>query len=228
MDGQRGTATRHGVELLAGHLLIETGPVDHGAWNYMPVLGWLQRQRFRLILKLIGSQRFGDLLEIGYGSGLFAPELVHHCDRYSGIDIHEKNQDVERVLGSIGISSVLHAGSVSAMPLEDNSVDCMVAVSVFEFVDDIVSACEEMVRVLRPNGQALVTVTGDSPVLDLGLKLVTGESADDDFADRRSHIDEAIQESFVIDRIVGFPRFSVLGIQMYRAFGLSARPELTT
>jgi ubiquinone/menaquinone biosynthesis C-methylase UbiE len=106
----------------------------------------------------------------------------------------------------------------------DNSIDCMVAMSVFEFIDDLDSACEEMIRVLRPNGQAFITATGDSPALDLGLKLMTGESADDDFADRRARVETAIREHFVIDRVVGFPRFSVLGIQVYRAFGLRARP----
>lgn len=219
-----GTVARGGVELLAEHLLVETGPVDHAAWNYRPILGWLQRQRFRLVLELIGSQHFGNLLEIGYGSGLFAPELARHCDRYSGIDIHEKNRDVEQALRSVGIAADLSAGSASTMALADNSIDCMVAVSVFEFIDDLDSACEAMVRALRPNGRAFITATGDSPVLDLGLKLMTGESADDDFADRRARVETAIREHFVIDTIVGFPRFSVLGVQVYRAFGLRVRP----
>ena len=169
MSGNGATVTRGGVELLAEHLLIRTGPVDHGAWNYRPVLGWLQRQRFRMIVKLIGSRRFGDLLEIGYGSALFAPELIRRCDRYVGIDIHQKNKDVERVLESVGLSSVLHAGSVSAMPLESNSIDCMVAVSVFEFVEDIELACEEMVPSATPERPSVrhcygrLTIVGSRP-----------------------------------------------------------------
>ena len=224
MTGRRGTVTRNGIELLAEHLLITTGPVDHGAWNYRPVLGWQQRQRFRLILKLMDNRRFGHLLEVGYGSGLFAPELVKHCDRYIGIDTHTKNANVAEVLGSVGVSSDLRVGSASAMPFEENSVDCVIAVSVLEFVDDIVATCEEVVRVLRPGGRAFVTVTGDSRLLDLGLKVATGESADEDFADRRSHVEAAIQEHCAIGGVAGFPRFSVFGTQVYRAFDLGVPP----
>jgi len=215
----RGTVTRNGVELLAEHLLIATGPVDHGAWNYRPVLGWQQRQRFRMIKGLMGDQRFGDLLEIGYGSGVFAPELVKHSDRYTGIDIHGKNDEVAAVLDSVGIASDLLVGTALAMPFEDDSVDCVVAVSVLEFVDDIMATCKEIARVLHPRGRAYVTATGDSPILDLGLKIATGESADGDFAERRSDVEGAIRENFLIDRVVGFPRVR-LGIQMYRAFDL--------
>ena len=218
MSDTRGTVTRGGVELLSEHLLIATGPVDHGAWNYRPLLGWLQRQRFRLIAGLMGDRRFGDLLEIGYGSGLFAPELMRRCDRYFGIDIHEMSDEVEQVLDSVGLAADLHSASASAMPLEDDSVDCIVAVSVLEFLDDLEAACEEMVRVLRPNGSIFVTVTGDSPVLDVGLRLMTGESAQADFADRRSSVEAAIRRNFAIDRAVSFPSF---GVKMYRALCLS-------
>lgn len=218
------TVTRNGVELLAKHLLVVTGPVDHGDWNYRPILGWQQRQRFRMVKRLMGDLRFGHLLEIGYGSGVFAPELARHCGRYTGIDIHRKNAEVTAVLNSVGIASDLLAGSASYMPFEDNSVDCVIAVSVLEFVDDIEATCREVARVLHPDGRAFVTVTGDSPILDLGLKIATGESADEDFADRRSHIEDAIRESFVIERVVGFPRVR-LGIQMYRAFDLRVLPK---
>jgi SAM-dependent methyltransferase len=220
MTNGEGTVTLNGVELLAEHLLIATGPVDHGAWNYRPVLGWQQRQRFRMIRKLMGDHRFGDLLEIGYGSGVFAPELVKHCDRYTGIDIHGKNAEVAEVLDSVGIASDLLVGSASAMPFEDNSVDCVVAASVLEFVDDIMATCQEIARVLHPKGRAYVTITGDSPILDLGLKIATGESADEDFAERRSHLEDAVRKNFLVDRVVGFPRVSMLGIRVYEAFDL--------
>ena len=67
-------------------------------------------------------------------------------------------------------------------------------------------------------------MTGDSRLLDLGLKVATGESADEDFADRRSHVEAAIQEHFAIGGVAGFPRFSVFGTQVYRAFDLGVPP----
>lgn len=219
------TVRRSGVEMLPAHLLLETGPFDHGAWNCKPVLGWQQRQRFRLIARLIGDRHFGEILEIGYGSGVFAPELVQHCDRYVGLDVHQKNTEVAAVLGSVGIEADLRVGSASAMPIPDDSVDGVVGVSVLEFVDDIVATCEEISRVLRPDGRAFLTVTGDSPILDLALRIITGESADKDFADRRAHLEQTVRNTLVAERTLRFPRIAVLGIQVYQAFSMKPSPE---
>jgi 2-polyprenyl-3-methyl-5-hydroxy-6-metoxy-1,4-benzoquinol methylase len=82
------------VDLLAQHQLLPTGPVDHANWNYLPVIGVIQRLRFRLIARLMGGRRFESLLEIGYGSGIFMPELARHAQRLAGVDIHARHVEV--------------------------------------------------------------------------------------------------------------------------------------
>ena len=46
--------------------LIKTGPVDHADWNYKPLLGWIQRERFQLAQTLLPRKPVPRLLEIGY------------------------------------------------------------------------------------------------------------------------------------------------------------------
>jgi len=73
---------------LPEHDLRKTGPVDEADWNYRPVLNYISRQRFELVLELLDETPAHDLLEIGYGSGVFAPELARRTKSLWGIDIH--------------------------------------------------------------------------------------------------------------------------------------------
>src|SRR6185437_4331790 len=51
-----------GLRLLPVKDLITTGPVDHADWNYKPVLGWIERQRFKLALFMIPARTRGAVL----------------------------------------------------------------------------------------------------------------------------------------------------------------------
>lgn len=209
-----------GVSLLPNDLLVRTGPVDHAIWNYSGLLGAIQRRRFRLVMRLLGNAKFERLLEVGYGSGVFAPELANHCDQYCGIDVHECADAVSASLAQVGIRAELRCGSVTAIPFDDRSFACAICVSVFEFVDEVDAACMEIRRVLSDDGLLFVVTPGHSPLLDLGLKVLTGESAKRDFGDRRERIIPALKRQFDIVRIADFPTPSVLGLYMYRALAL--------
>lgn len=209
-----------GLELLPPELLVRTGPVDHAAWNYAGVLGAIQRTRFRLIARLIGDSRFDALLEAGYGSGVFAPELSRHCTRYCGVDTHPHAAEVNASLASIGIVSDLRQGSVTEIPFGDKSFECVVGISVFEFVDDHDAAFREIHRVLKDDGLLLLVTPGHSPLLDLGLKILTGESAKRDFQGRRERVIPAATKQFEIAKVRDYPAVNAFGLYMYRALTL--------
>ena len=46
------------LHLLPEEVLIKTGPVDHADWNFRPILGSIQRSRFRLMLDLLEGHHF--------------------------------------------------------------------------------------------------------------------------------------------------------------------------
>lgn len=218
--GRRMTIEMGGVRLLAPENLRKTGPVDHADWNFRYLTGRIQRQRFRLVARLMGERRCHDLLEIGYGSGVFAPEMARHCDHYYGLDTHDCSREVAEVLDSVGVDATLHTGSVHELPFDEASMDWIVAVSVFEFVEDMPATCEEMDRVLRPGGSVFVVTPGDSALLDFGLKLATGESAKDDFGDRRSRVEPTLRDHFSVARMRGYPTISIFRSQVYRSLEL--------
>jgi hypothetical protein len=61
------------IALLPREALLKTGNVDHAAWNYDGLLGYVSRRRFELVRTLLPKRGVRKLLEVGYGSGvLFA------------------------------------------------------------------------------------------------------------------------------------------------------------
>jgi len=215
--------TTEGLRLLPRDQLVRTGPVDHADWNFRGPLGFIQRQRFSMITALLGQRRYGRLLEIGYGSGVFLPELARRCDELWAVDVHGRGDEVSRRLAVQGVQAKLLQGSATSLPLADKSVDCVVGVSTLEFVPSVVQTCREVSRLLRPGGVFVTVTPGSSPLLDLGLWMLTGKSAQDDFGQRRDAVVPALVVGLRLLDEVRFPARNPLGIALYRGFRLTPR-----
>ena len=193
------------LHLLPEEVLVKTGPVDHADWNFRPLLGAIQRARFRLLLGLFGGEHFDRMLEVGYGSGVFLPELARRCRDLHGIDIHEESERVGLSLAKLDVRASLSTASAEKMPFADGFFDAIVAVSSFEFIGDFDLACREIGRVLAPRGSFFVVTPGDSPILDAGLKVLTGADAKRDYAGRRKEVLPALARHFRMARTKSFP-----------------------
>jgi ubiquinone/menaquinone biosynthesis C-methylase UbiE len=152
-------------------------------------------------------KRVPRLLEIGYGSGVFLPELARHANELYGADVHTFHHEVERRLAQVDLKASLHSFDGKSLPFPDGFFSCIVAISVLEFIDDLNAACLELKRVLAPDGFLLVITPGASPLLDAGLRLLTGESAKRDFADRRERLIPTLKRNFAVaeERHFGAP-----------------------
>jgi len=217
-DERKGT-----LRLLQPAELIATGPVDHADWNYRLGLGFISRLRFKLVLALLPSN-VGCLLEVGYGSGVFLPELSKHCRTLCGLDIHDNVNQVSAILERRGIAVYLTRGSVTAMPFAAEMFDCVVSVSALEFVDEIGAATRELARVLRPDGRLIVVMPGRSHAVDLGLKLLTGKNAHDEYGSRRENLVPSLLSSFNVERRVHAPSFTLGLGSLYTAMRLKRKP----
>ena len=205
------------VELLPAHLLIKTNPLDQGDWSTSGVLGWIERQRFRMAARLLGTRRHDHLLEVGYGSGIFLPELARHAERLAGADVHEKPAEVAEVLAGRGITADLRTASVTDLPWPDDTFDAAVVVSALEFVDDIDGAAAELGRTIRGGGTLVVVTPGDSKVLDAGHFVLTRTRAEDTFQGRRAGVVPALERRFSLEETVGFPPLAPGPVRMFRA-----------
>jgi ubiquinone/menaquinone biosynthesis C-methylase UbiE len=202
------------INLLPRELLLKTGPVDYADWNSDPLVGFISRKRFELVRFLLKKNKLDRLLEVGYGSGIFMPDIVQYCNELHGIDVHQHDRAVEKVLSGVGVGATLRAGTAESMPYGDNYFGAIVCVSVLEFIDDLDAAMREMRRVLRPEGVLVAVTPTSSAIADLGLRVLTGKRAEDDFAGRRQRVIPMLRKYFAEVKSIGWPRFPVL----YRAF----------
>lgn len=212
-----------GLRLLPKTDLIQTSPVDHADWNYAGLLGWLQRRRFALLLSLLGEGPFPRLLEIGYGSGVLMPELAVRCGELFGADPHPRHREVQEILGAHGVAATLACAGATELPYEDGFFDAAVAVSALEYAPDADAAGSEIRRVLRPGGRLVVVTPGHSPLLDLGLRIATGEDATSEYGNRRQRLVPGLLGHLELERERRFP--PVLGrlAPVYRGLRLVRR-----
>jgi ubiquinone/menaquinone biosynthesis C-methylase UbiE len=157
------------------------------------------------------------MLEVGYGSGIFLPELADHTKELYGIDIHDKHAEIESILKVYGISASLSKAEVSHLPFPSEYFDTVVSVSTLEFVDDLPDAVQEIKRVLKKGGSFLLVMPGTSPLLDLGLYIATGESAERDYQDRRRYVLPELKKTMALEAVKKFPSL----IPIYTAFSFS-------
>jgi 2-polyprenyl-3-methyl-5-hydroxy-6-metoxy-1,4-benzoquinol methylase len=188
-------------------------PVDY---YYKPLTGRLYRARLRLVADLLGESRFASLLEIGYGSGIFLPELARRADRLVAIDVHGQSQQVEKMLGRVGVSAELVDASLFELPFADAEFDALVCVSVLEHITELHRALDAFRRVLVPGGVAVLGFPIRNPLTDSFFRLV-GYDPRDIHPSGHKDILRAVEShpGFALDVHRHIPRFLPLPISAY-------------
>jgi ubiquinone/menaquinone biosynthesis C-methylase UbiE len=104
----------------------------------------------------------GDVLEIGFGSGL---NLAHYDrDKVRRIWGLEPSEGMRKLAAGPIADSELDVGLIDLpgeeIPLEDNSVDTVLVTFTLCTIPEIASALDGMRRVLKPGGQLLYSEHG--------------------------------------------------------------------
>lgn len=162
------------------------------------------RRRFELVRNLLPHRRVQRILEIGFGSGVFMPDLVERCDELYGIDIHSHVEDVRAALALRGVAASLSRQDAARMDFPNTFFDLVVCVSALEFIQNIDDAAREIARVLRPGGLLVGVMPAKSAFLDFALKAVTGANPREDYGERRERVIPILQRHFRVARTSRF------------------------
>jgi ubiquinone/menaquinone biosynthesis C-methylase UbiE len=115
--------------------------------------------RFRAISGAVAQRTAAgaEVLEVAPGPGYLAIELAKAGRRVTGLDISKSfieigGENARRA----GVTIEFRHGNASAMPFTDACFDFVVCVAAFKNFTDPVGAVNEMHRVLRPGGQAVI------------------------------------------------------------------------
>ncbi len=99
-----------------------------------------------------------SVLEVAPGPGYFAIELAKLGGyRITGLDISKTFIEIARANAAAANARVdFQRGNAAAMPFDDQSFDFLICRAAFKNFTDPIGALEEMYRVLKPNGRALI------------------------------------------------------------------------
>ena len=203
------------------NMLETTGSVDYYHWNFKFPIKYIQRFRFKALLRLMGDTVYDKLLEVGTGSGIFLPELSSHCRNLYAIDIHDKMSAVKELCRQLSINATLKRCSIENTPFPDDLFDLIIAVSVLEFVQDLDMALAEIKRILKPNGSFLTICPRQSPVLDFILNLYTRRTPEEEFGGTRKNVYLKLEKGFSVVEKKIFPPILGKFISVYYYYKFS-------
>ena len=196
-------------------------PIDY---YYKPFTARLYRARLKMAVDLLGTGRYPSLLEVGFGSGIFLPELAEHTDRLVAVDIHPESAQVEEMLRRLAIDAELRQASLFELPFEDGAFHGLVCVSVLEHLTELDRALDELRRVLRPGGVAVLGYPVRNPLTDAFFRLARYDPREIHPSSHADILSAAERHpGFDVDARAHFPSFLPTSLSAYAGCRCRAR-----
>ena len=138
---------------------IESADYDERAfYSRIPLQRYWQRRRHRIITSM--ARAAGRTVDVGCGSSVILQSLNHAI----GLDV---KIDKLRYMRRHGVPLV--QGSITALPMQDASFDCVVCSQVIEHIPADPAVFSELLRVLRPGG---LFILGTPDYATIGWRII--------------------------------------------------------
>jgi SAM-dependent methyltransferase len=112
-----------------------------------------QDRRLRMILNAAGERITGKVLDNGCGVGMYVEHMTGFGGQVVGIEY-----EIERAVAARAVSENISCAAGENLPFPDEVFDLVLSHEVLEHVLNDRMAVQEMVRVLRPGGRAVIFV----------------------------------------------------------------------
>lgn len=146
-----------------------------------PLINWLFWQRIRTAMQYIENHGlYEKTLDFGCGSGVMLSFLAQHSRQVTAMDIDLV--PLERVKKYIPLKEnilVVDANQVPVSQLTSRSFDLINALDVLEHVADLPRTLTELLHLLKPGGQLLVSGPTENLLYQIGRKLAGPEYSGD-------------------------------------------------
>ena len=159
----------------------EPGRLDEAAFpaysHPNPLINWLFWQRLGIVMKHVQrTAPYERVLDFGCGSGVMLPFLAEHSIHVIAVDIDLI--PLERVQKHVSFPAnveVFDANQASISQLLPKSCDIIVALDVLEHVDDLPHTLGDLLDLLKPDGQLIVSCPTENILYQIGRRLAGPE-----------------------------------------------------
>lgn len=152
--------------------LDEISVTDPAHLYYLPIVGRLYVRRVEMCLDLCrGGER---VLEVGFGSGITFPSLNLIYKEIHGVDLDSSIDKISLYYRHKGLNVSLKNGNVLFLPYPDESFDTILLVSILEHLKagELEKCFNELLRVLKPNGQVVFGTPIDRPLMTFFFRVL--------------------------------------------------------
>lgn len=143
---------------------------------HQPLIKYVYIKRLQMALDFLKNRAsYENLLEIGYGSGVFFPELAKISDNLYGLEVFpEAEKETKPMLEKEKIKAQLVTGSVTAMPFKNDFFDAVVCISALEHLEpgQVETAIREIKRVVKNNGLIVLGFPSGRKLMQLYCMLI--------------------------------------------------------
>ncbi len=159
----------------------EKGRLDEAAFpaysHRNPIINWLFWQRLRKVMEHIQCPTmYEHILDFGCGSGVMLPYLSQTSAKVTAMDLDLL--PLELVKAYIPLASnvdVKDAAKNNISDLPTNSFDLIIALDVLEHVKDLPRTLNDLLTLLKPGGQIIVSGPTENIIYRLGRKIAGPE-----------------------------------------------------
>ncbi|MDD4939911.1 MAG: class I SAM-dependent methyltransferase [Candidatus Omnitrophica bacterium] len=133
-----------------------------------PLISRIEKSKHFLAARLCGSSN-RIVLDLGCG---FGEHFAYHAKNEKAVGIDISMELLRKVEAQYphGVCGLIQADA-AAIPLKDNSVDCIVSLSVLEHIAELDRCLIEARRVLKENGRFVVGLPTDGLLFKIGREL---------------------------------------------------------
>lgn len=159
----------------------EAGRLDEAAFpaysHRNPIINWLFWQRLRKVMEHIQRQTpYEHVLDFGCGSGVMLPYLSQISSQVTALDVDllplESAQAYIPLAANVEVKDAAK-NNISDLP--SNSFDIIIALDVLEHVKDLPRTLNELLALLKKDGQLIVSGPTENILYRLGRKVAGPE-----------------------------------------------------
>lgn len=159
----------------------EKGRLDEAGFSAYshrnPLINWLFWKRLHIAMKYIErSAPYENILDFGCGSGVMLPFLSERSQHVVAfdVDLHPLEQVKQHIPLAANVQT-LDANHASLSSLPPKSFDLINALDVLEHVGDLPQTLSQLMNLLKPSGQLVVSGPTENFLYQIGRKIAGPE-----------------------------------------------------